>query len=187
MMNVKGALSGTALAWIAGLACASEPAAAAAPALPKAPIATLNTEQPVEIGADAASVRGNERVLVLTGNVVARQGEMELKADKATAYYAKSAAAPVGPGLAASIERLVAEGNVVVTRPGEVVKSASATYELSAHRIVMSGHVVATRNGNIVRGERVVVDLVNQTITLETGAAGGRVQGLFMPASTKKP
>ncbi|MFO1187142.1 MAG: lipopolysaccharide transport periplasmic protein LptA [Alphaproteobacteria bacterium] len=149
----------------------------------------ISADQPIDIGADAASLREKDRVVVLSGNVVARQGTVELKADKVTVHYLPGAKPNTNTGIGGNIERLVAEGNVVVTRPGETVKSATATYEMAARQIVMAGHVVAMKDGNVVRGERVIVDLANETMRLDMGGpTSGRVQGVFRPPpQTKKP
>ncbi len=174
-----------ALAGVATYAAEAPPARATAPAQGAS---LISSDQPVSIGADNAALSENDRVVVLSGNVVVKQGDIQLTADKVTAYYTAGAAPTHDSNIAGNIERLLAEGNVVVTRPGEVVKSTTATYEMAKRQILMTGHVVATRGGNIVRGERVVVDIANQTVRLDMGAPGGRVQGLFVPATTtKKP
>jgi lipopolysaccharide export system protein LptA len=172
-----------------GAPCLAAPASAPPSSGTQAPVFRgLSADQPIDIGADAASLRERDRVVVLSGNVVAKQGTIELKADKVTVYYAPGGAPKAGTGVAGQIDRLVAEGNVVVTRPGEIVKSAAATYEMAARQIVMSGHVVAMKDGNVVRGERVVVDLANETMRLDMGAPGGRVRGVFVPPTpSKKP
>lgn len=173
----------------AASAFAAEPAAKGNPGGNAPAFRGISADQPVDIGADAASLREKDRVVVLTGNVVAKQGTVELKADKVTVHYLSGGKPAGSTGLGGSIERLIAEGNVVVTRPGETVKSATATYEMAARQIVMAGHVVATKDGNVVRGERVIVDLANETLRLDMGGpASGRVQGLFRPPpQTKKP
>jgi lipopolysaccharide export system protein LptA len=170
-----------------GAPCLAAPAAAPASSSTST-VRGLSADQPIDIGADAASLRERDRVVVLSGNVVAKQGAIELRADKVTVYYAPGGAPKAATGVAGQIDRLVAEGNVVVTRPGETVKSESATYEMAARQIVMSGHVVAMKDGNIVRGERVVVDLANETMRLDMVAPGGRVRGVFVPPTpSNKP
>lgn len=150
------------------------------------PPSVLNSDQPISIGADNASLSESQRVVILSGNVVVKQGDLQLNADKVTAYYIQGSAPKEGADIAGNIDRLIAEGHVVVTRPGEVVKSDSASYEMAKRQIVMTGNVVATRAGNIVRGQRVVVDLDAQTVKLDMGAPGGRVQGIFVPSTAKK-
>jgi lipopolysaccharide export system protein LptA len=192
-MMVRGhSFLGLALALCVTASFAADLPAPAPPTTPSpaqdAPKSVLSADQPVSVSADKAALSENDRVVVLSGNVVVKQGEVQLTADKVTAYYVSGSSPAKGSNITGNIDRLIAAGNVVVTRPGEVVKSAAATYEMAKRQIVMTGHVVAMRGGNIVRGERVVVDLGSQTVKLDMGAPGGRVQGLFVPSSTaKKP
>lgn len=173
--------------WAAQAPVPTPPAATIAPA-PVAPKGPLSSDQPVSVSADNAALSENDRVVVLSGNVIVKQGEVQLTADKVTAYYVAGAKTAKGSNVTGNIDRLIAEGNVIVTRPDETVKSATATYDMTKREIVMSGHVVAMRGGNIVRGERVVIDLGSQRVKLDMGTPGGRVQGLFVPSTTtKKP
>jgi lipopolysaccharide export system protein LptA len=180
----------SAFAWIfaCGAMAAETPSKTPAPADNPPVLRGITADQPIDIGADSASLRETDRVVVLSGNVVARQGTVELRADKVTVHYLAGAKPSGSSGLGGSIDRLVAEGNVVVTRPGETVKSATATYEMAAKQIVMAGGVVAMKDGNVVRGERIIVDLANETLRLDMGGPSGRVQGLFRPPPPgKKP
>ena len=137
-------------------------------------------EEPVDITSDEAHVNEGDRTVILSGHVLARQGEVQLQADTVTVHYLSrtQAAETAAKG---KIDSLEARGNVVVTRPGEVVKSLAATYKMIDKQILMHGNVVATRGNSVVRGENLIVDLVKQTIQLQAGSADGRVHAIFTP------
>lgn len=136
-------------------------------------------EEPVDISSDEAHVSEANRVVVLTGHVVARQGQVELQADTVTVHYLGGA--PSNDSSKGKIESLEAQGNVIVTRPGEIVKSAAATYKMIEKQILMRGNVVATRGTSVVRGDNLIVDLVKETIRLQASSSDGRVHAIFTP------
>lgn len=136
-------------------------------------------DAPVDISADEARVNEANHTVLLLGHVVAKQGEVQLQANTVTVHYiADKKSADNSSG---TIERLEAQGDVVVTRPGEIVKSAAATYKMIEKQILMTGNVIATRAGSIVRGDSLIVDLVKETIKLEAGEQSGRVRAIFTP------
>ena len=147
--------------------------------------APFDTDKPIDISADEADVRQNERLVVLKGNVVAIQGDMQLEADAVSVFYNQgddASEAPAEGGIAGRIERLEATGNVKVTRPDQVVRAAKAFYRMSDNEVVMTGNVTATHKKNVINSDKVIIDLRKNTIRLGTpSASSGRVKGLFVP------
>ena len=142
-------------------------------------------EEPIDISSDTAHVDENSKTVVLDGNVIATQGAVQLRADTVTVHYLGAAAEAQASG---KIDRLEATGNVIVTRPGEVVKGAAATYKMIEKQIVMTGNVIATRGANVVRGDTLIVDLAKDTIKLQSSGQSGRVRAIFKPpTSGEKP
>ncbi len=165
------------------------PAATTATSLPQANstdlagLARPKGEEPIDLSADELHVDEANRTVTFTGHVVARQGNVQLMADNVIAHYL--AARQSGSSSTGRIELLEATGNVVVTRPGEVVKGATATYKMIDKRILMHGNVVATRGQNVVSGESLIVDLVKETVSLSAGSSDGRVHAIFAPPTSK--
>jgi len=139
-------------------------------------------QEPVDVSSDEAHVSEADRTVILSGHVVARQGQVQLQADNITVHYL-SAAMTKDPSSKGKIDSLEARGNVVVTRPGEIVKSTTATYKMIERQIFMHGNVVATRGNSVVRGENLIVDLVKETIQLQAGASDHRVHAIFSPSA----
>ena len=53
---------------------------------------------------------------------------------------------------------LEAEGNVIITQPGETAEGNTGVYDLAAGKMVLIGDVVLTRGKNVVKGDRLDVD-----------------------------
>jgi len=139
-------------------------------------------QEPVDISSDEAHVSEADRTVILSGHVLARQGDVQLQADSVTVHYLSPTRAG-DPSTKGKIDSLEAHGNVVVTRPGEIVKSMAATYKMIEKQIFMRGNVIATRGNSVVRGENLVVDLVKETIQLQAGASDHRVHAIFSPSA----
>ncbi len=157
-----------------------------------------NTRQPIKIDADKLEVRQNREIAIFTGNVVAVQGEMKLRADTLKVHYhgnqagrgAGAAAATAdprpkpgaaGPGAMGAISEIDAFGHVFLLAPGETAQGSAGVYDVEKHVIVLTGTpVVLTRGKNVLTGQRVRMNLDTGMSEL-TPVAGGRVHGLFVP------
>ncbi len=149
-------------------------------------------KQPVEIVADALEVQQNDQIAVFSGNVEATQANLKLNTARLTVHYAagtKQASAESN-----EIDKLEAEGGVVMSRPGEDATGDWAVYDVKGRMLTMGGNVVLTRDGNIVRGARLTLDLESGISRIDGGVAGaqnnapakGRVRSLFTPAEKNK-
>lgn len=145
-----------------------------------------NSNAPVDVEADRIEVQDRADRAVFSGNVRARQADLNLAAQRITVAYSGDAA-----GGSPQIQRLDASGGVVVTSPSEVARGNYAIYDLNRRLITMIGGVVLTRGANTVRGQRLVMDLASGRTTLDgssggaatggagSGGTGGRVSGRF--------
>ena len=133
---------------------------------------------PIEITADSLEVRQDQQTAVFSGNVTAIQGEIILRADQVTVHYA------VGGG-GSTINRIDAQGNVFFSTATETAQGQTGTYDVVNGIITLTGSVVLTTGENVVRGNRLVLNLVAGTSTVEGGPPedGGRVRGLFVPGN----
>ena len=186
-MSIRHKLELAACLILGTLICAGYADAAASAAPPSngkdlTGVVAPKGQEPVDISSDEAHVSEAERTVILSGHVLARQGEVQLQADTVTVHYLSSARTG-DPSTKGKIDSLEAHGNVVVTRPGEVVKSMAATYKMIEKQILMHGNVVATRGNSVVRGENLIVDLVKETIQLQAGASDHRVHAIFSPSA----
>lgn len=143
---------------------------------------SAESQEPIQIEADALDVREAEGVAVYTGNVAVTQGEAVMRTAKLTVFYR-----PQGQGgddAAAggqSINRIKAEGEVVIRSGEQTATGQEALFELARDVITLSGDVVLTEGQNVVEGQRLVIDLKSETARVESPGSSGRVRSVFSP------
>ncbi len=138
----------------------------------------FNTQQPVSFDADRIELQDRQNRVVLSGDVVIRQGDLRLTAGRTTISYEDSGEL--------TIQRLDATGGVVVTRGNERASGAAGIYDFNRSLIILTGGVALNRGGDRLNGGRLVIDL-NSGLSSVDGAsarasgesAGGRVSGTF--------
>lgn len=139
-----------------------------------------NTNAPVDVAADRIEVQDRADRAVFSGNVLVRQSDLTLTADRLTVAYSDAG------GI--QIDRLDASGGVTLRSPSETARGQFAIYDLNNRLITMLGGVTLTRGDSHVSGARLVLDLDTGRAVLDGGAGGapgttngesGRVTGTF--------
>lgn len=156
----------------------------AAPA--KSPI-TLSNDKPVEISSDQLEVQQDKQQAIFSGNVIATQGDIHMRAARMVVHYTDNAASKVAQG----IRRIEASGDVIFTNATDTAKGDLAVYDVDRETLDLTGNVVLTREQNILKGSRMHYDLKTSRSILTSGngtvssngkpASGGRVRGVFVP------
>lgn len=148
----------------------------------------FNAKQPIEITSDSLEVAQQENMATFVGNVVAIQGEVRLKADKMTVYYAKPAEKKTEKNQQA-IKKIDVTGNVFLSTSQETASGASGTYDVVAQEIRLNNNVVLTRGPNVLKGNALTYNFTSGRSVIsggdvaESGASKGkeRVRALFVP------
>jgi lipopolysaccharide export system protein LptA len=153
-------------------------AAQAAPARerPAAPAAELGTK-PIEVDADRLSADNAHDSVTFEGNVVARQGDVTMYADRLFAAYDRRTN---------SIERIDAEGNVRFIQEGREARSARATFYNLEQRVVLSGGATLQQGENTLEGESITIYLRENRAEVTGAAGGGRVRAVINPKSVRE-
>lgn len=147
--------------------------------------AELDTKQPIDITADALEVRQEEQIAVFTGNVLARQGDVNMKAAQMVVHYRSGGASDN------NVSKIEATGNVLFTTPTETAQGKRATYNVDQDMIYLREEVVLTREQNILKGSELEYNLATgRSIVTGSGATvsgqktgNGRVRGVFVPGN----
>lgn len=141
---------------------------------------------PIEISSDSLTVRQRDQFAVFEGNVQAAQGDLTLRSELLRVFY-DLRDQPAGSSSQA-IQRLEAEGDVVIASARETATGDRGRYDLAGGTLVLEGDVTLTQDDNVIRGSRLVVDLNAETATMTAGTADGaadgddgRVRALFVP------
>lgn len=139
----------------------------------------------------------SERLAKAIGNATVKRARDTVKADTLTAYFKDEGAAapttaktaPNSPlGGSGNIDRLEADGNVVIITPTEKLYGSKAVYRADTNTATMSGNVKIERGENTLEGARAEVNLTtNVSKMFGSEKTGGRVRGVFFPGSESKP
>ena len=128
--------------------------------------------RPIDVTADRVSADSARNTVTFEGNVVARQADVTLHADRIQADYSREAGA---------IDRIEAEGNVRFVQEGREARSARATFHNLEQRIVLSGGATLRQGQNTVQGEALTIFLRENRSVVTGGKDGGRVQAVINP------
>lgn len=156
----------------------------------QAQLPARDSQKPIEISADTLEVLQAEEKAVFSGNVIARQGDINMKSARMLVFYKgggdKQEGGSALAGAAQGISRIDADGDVFFASPSETARATQASYDVDKEVITMTGNVVLTRNKNVLKGTRLIYNLATGKSVLSAGATpespqGGRVKGLFIP------
>jgi lipopolysaccharide export system protein LptA len=130
-----------------------------------------NPNAPIDLSANESSFDQKSGLLVYTGNVIVKQGEVKLRANVMRAKLNNSK-----PSL------IYADGRVVIDAPSGVATGDKGVYDVNPRIVTLTGHVVLTKDKNVMRGEQLTVNLITGKATFGSeGGKPGRVQALFTP------
>jgi lipopolysaccharide export system protein LptA len=128
--------------------------------------------RPIDVAADRLSADSARNIVTFEGNVVARQADVTLYADRIQAGYSRESG---------SIDRIEAEGNVRFLQEGREARSERATFHNLEQRIVLSGGATLRQGQNTVKGETLTIFLRENRSVVTGGKEGGRVEAVINP------
>ncbi|WP_299196099.1 LptA/OstA family protein [uncultured Erythrobacter sp.] len=143
-------------------------------------ISAHNTNAPVTFDAGNIALDDRANRVVLTGGVVVNQSGLTVRSNRMLANYSDDGSL--------DIERITANGGVVVTRGNERASGDVAVYDFGRRIITMAGNVSLSRGGDTLSGGRLVIDLASGRSTVDGRSSGGtpgtegsdgRVRGTF--------
>lgn len=152
--------------------------AASAQTIGSSSLRNLDTSGPVDINADRIEALDAQHQVIFTGKVHVRQGTLTLDARRIRVNYK-----PGKNGADPEIQRLDADGNVVLTSPTENATANYGIYDVTNRVLTLVGNVRLVQNNNRVSGNRLTIDLASGRSTMDgetsTGQPGSRVSGRF--------
>ena|ERR1700743_424566 len=126
---------------------------------------------PIEVSADRFDADLNAKTGTYTGNVLVKQGQMHLRADKVRVNT-----------VSGKPDKILANGNVVFQAPSGNATGDNGVYDVAPRLITLTGRVVLNKEKNVMRGSTLTVNLATGQAQLGAKALPGqRVQGLFTP------
>jgi len=115
-----------------------------------------------------------QNLAVARGTAVAVRGTNRIESDVLTALMAKNAQGSM------QVQRIGAEGNVMITTPTEIAQGNTGTYDVAKQLARVDGNVRITRGQNQLNGNRAEVNMATGVSRL-LAAPGQRVRALIVP------
>ena len=172
-MNRARSIAGLIAGWLALAVCAQAQQAGLG-------LGKHDANAPIEVSANAFQADMNAKTGTYIGNVIVKQGDFKLRADKVRVNVVQG-----------KPEQITATGNVVFEAPSGNAQGDNGVYDVRPRLITLTGRVILTKQKNVMRGTKLVVNLVTGVANLAAGALpgmqGGRVTGLFSPPPSTSP
>lgn len=137
-----------------------------------------DTEQPLNVVSKEQVADFNSNKAIFLGNVVAAQGSMELKADKAELLRNEQG----------ELQEVIAYGKPATFKQlqdnGKVVNSQSAIihYLPEKNLLILIGRATIWQDNSHVNGEKIEYNTVTKQLkATNDNSQGGRVQSIFIP------
>lgn len=141
---------------------------------------------PIDYSAEAQDWRAEERTLVLSGNVDVIQDDTRLQADTVSLILRpEQAAGQSGQGQPSSddVQRIIAEGDVHLTRVDQRIRGDMAVYDDDADTVTFTGNVIVATRDLVSRGELLVYEVSTGIARMNPNRRPGeRVKGRFNSA-----
>ncbi len=136
-----------------------------------APRASDFGKTPIDITADHLSADNARETVTFEGNVVVKQDDVTLEADRVVAEYSRESR---------SVEKITADGHVRVVQGKREARAARAVFYNLEQRIVLSGGADLAYGENTLKGETMTLYL-RENRSVVTGGEGGRVRAVIQP------
>lgn len=124
----------------------------------------VKKNEPMEIVSDRLEAFNEKKLIMFTGNAMAKQGDRVLKADQLLLYYKKEPDKKDQIGTmeiegTGDLEKIEAKGNVSVTQGERFATGDEAVYYHDTGQIILTGNALLREGKNSIKGCRVIVYL----------------------------
>ena len=148
------------------------------------------SDEPIEITSNRMEAFNEKKLVVFSGNAIAKQGNKVLKADQLSLYYKKEPDKKVKIGTTETegtgdLEKVEAKGNVSLTQGGRTATGDEAIYLRDSGKVIMTGNAVLSEGKNIIKGDRVIVFLNEDRGVVESNTKK-QVKAIIYPQEKKK-
>jgi lipopolysaccharide export system protein LptA len=143
------------------------------------------TPKPIVIESKTLEVDNQKRIVTFTGNVNAKKDDFVVDCQKMLVYYRPAPDKGSKDEFSQGIDRIVATGQVRVTRKeGGVATADKAVYFQEDDKIVLTGHPSVQQGKDLVKGDRITIFLKENRSTVES-TGKERAQAIIFPKKRK--
>ena len=149
--------------------------------------------KPIHIVSDRFDVHSDNRIAIFSGNVVVTQEDTVINSDKFCLHYKKKGsktkennpANNTGIANAGDLEKIEAEGNVVIRQKGKVVTGTYAVFYNEEQKVVVTGNPVMKERDNVIEGDKIIFFLKENRGIVESSSSK-RVTATIYPEEKNK-
>lgn len=150
----------------------------------------IKKNEPIEIVSDRMEAFNEKKMVVFSGNAIAKQGNTILKSDKLLLYYKKDPAKKDKIGTkeiegTGDLEKIEAKGKVSLTQGEKIATGGKAIYFQDSGQVIMTGNPVLREGKNVVKGDRVIVFL-NENRGIVESNTKKQVKAIIYPQEKKE-
>jgi lipopolysaccharide export system protein LptA len=136
------------------------------------------SDQPLRITSQQLEADNKNQLIIFSGNVVAKQGDLTIHADAARVYYEKKEEGN-------EVREVTATGNVKIHQGEQVATAQKAVFINSEQKIILTGQPKVWQGKDVVSGEKIVVLLDEDKSFVESGP-DRRVEVILYPKGEGK-
>lgn len=137
---------------------------------------------PIVIKADSLEIDDNRKIVTFSGKVDAKETQFTINCDKMLVYYGEQKSAARTDETQLRIEKIVAQGNVKITRKsGGLATAEQALYYHSDEKLVLTGKPVVRQGNDFVEGSKITLFLRENRSIVE-GAGDNKVRAVLFPS-----
>ena len=145
-----------------------------------------NKESLIVIKADSLEIDDQKQIVIFTGNVDAREKDFVINCQKMVLYYKDQSAQPVSETSQFNIDRIVATGEVRITRPnGGLATAEKALYYRNDEKVILTGKPKVKQGDDFVEGSKITLFLKENRSVVE-GSKNNKVRAVYSPRTKKE-
>lgn len=133
-------------------------------------------DEPIKIKSDGLLTDNNKKMATFSGNVIARQGDLVIYADKLVVSYSAEGSA---------ISTAEVFGNVRIVQGSRRAQADHGVYDAKGGKILLDGNPRVLQNEDVVSGT-VITYFLDEDRSEVTSGSGGRVEAVIHPRGKAK-
>ncbi len=128
------------------------------------------SDKPININADSMEYDNKNNIALFSGNVVARQADIVMFADRMKVLYSSTG----------GVQRVSATGNVRIVQGDRIATGAQMVFYADEQKIVATGNPRVWQGDNVIHGEKITVYIKEDRSVVE-GGPGDRASATIYP------
>ena len=143
-------------------------------------------KKPIVIDANTLEIDNNRRIVIFSGNVVARSDTFIINCRKMLLYYHNQQPEREQGEGNTKIDKIIATGKVRVTRPdGGSAFAEKAVYYQNDEKVVLTGKPIVKQGNDFVEGAKITL-LLKENRSIVEGSENKKVRAIISPRSEKR-